>query len=164
MRSAGRVRLRRGIHRVRDGRGGRGCTQATARCAAQGQGKHHHHHTFHPRQKAHRLRILVHASRCVLCAASTRRMRSAAKKTKKTLSATEVDLSRHFASSFAFVTDLVYRSHFGSRALFCRQGNQLFKEGWYDKAIEAYTEGMESDPYNAILPANRGMALLKQNK
>lgn len=40
----------------------------------------------------------------------------------------------------------------------------MFKEGWYDKAIEAYTEGMESDPYNAILPANRGMALLKQNK
>ncbi|KAK2165459.1 hypothetical protein NP493_1364g00028 [Ridgeia piscesae] len=44
------------------------------------------------------------------------------------------------------------------------QGNQYFKDGKYDEAIECYTQGIECDPTNALLPANRAMALLKQDK
>lgn len=41
------------------------------------------------------------------------------------------------------------------------KGNALFKNGCYDDAITCYTRGIEADPSNAILPANRAMALLK---
>ncbi|XP_072027379.1 RNA polymerase II-associated protein 3-like [Amphiura filiformis] len=41
------------------------------------------------------------------------------------------------------------------------KGNALFKEGKYDQAVICYTAGMEADPSNGILPANRAMALLK---
>ncbi|CAH1785180.1 unnamed protein product [Owenia fusiformis] len=44
------------------------------------------------------------------------------------------------------------------------KGNQYFKEKKYDLAIECYTQGMQCDMSNALLPANRAMALLKQNK
>ncbi|XP_074645536.1 RNA polymerase II-associated protein 3-like [Tubulanus polymorphus] len=44
------------------------------------------------------------------------------------------------------------------------RGNQLFKEGCFDEAIDCYTKGMQCDPTNAILPANRAMALIKQEK
>ena len=44
------------------------------------------------------------------------------------------------------------------------QGNQLFKEGKYEEAIECYTRGIQLDSSNALLPANRAMALLKQCK
>ena len=46
------------------------------------------------------------------------------------------------------------------------RGNEHFKSGKYDLAIECYSKGIQCDPTNAILPANRAMALLKkgQNK
>merc|ERR1719308_772719 len=44
------------------------------------------------------------------------------------------------------------------------RGNDLFKKGNYDKAIERYTRGMNLDPMNAVLPANRAMALLKKRQ
>ena len=43
-------------------------------------------------------------------------------------------------------------------------GNLWFKRGDYDKAIARYTEGMSLDPSNAMLPANRAMALLKKRR
>ncbi len=44
------------------------------------------------------------------------------------------------------------------------QGNQYFKEKRYDEAVELYTRGIDCDGLNALLPANRAMALLKQHK
>lgn len=41
------------------------------------------------------------------------------------------------------------------------QGNAYFKEGKYEAAVECYSAGMEADGTNALLPANRAMALLK---
>lgn len=43
------------------------------------------------------------------------------------------------------------------------KGNQLYKEGKYDLAIESYTTGIECDPTNAMLYANRAMALLRKS-
>ncbi|KAK3104066.1 hypothetical protein FSP39_024146 [Pinctada imbricata] len=43
-------------------------------------------------------------------------------------------------------------------------GNDFFKRGEYENAIESYTRGLNHDPSNPILPANRAMALLKQEK
>jgi len=48
--------------------------------------------------------------------------------------------------------------------LFFFQGNKYFKSGDYGNAIECYTKGAELDPTNPLLPANRAMALLKQDK
>ena len=47
---------------------------------------------------------------------------------------------------------------------FSSQGNDYFKHGDYGNAIECYTKGAELDPTNPLLPANRAMALLKQEK
>ena len=44
------------------------------------------------------------------------------------------------------------------------QGNAYFKQGDYENAIECYTKGADLDPTNPLLPANRAMALLKQEK
>ncbi|XP_057308946.1 RNA polymerase II-associated protein 3-like [Hydractinia symbiolongicarpus] len=44
------------------------------------------------------------------------------------------------------------------------KGNQLFKEGKYDAAINRYTDAIALHPNNPILYANRGMALLKTEK
>nr|KAG5704305.1 hypothetical protein BaRGS_012614 [Batillaria attramentaria] len=41
------------------------------------------------------------------------------------------------------------------------EGNAHFSAGAYEIAVECYTHGMELDPTNALLPANRAMALLK---
>uniref|UniRef100_A0A8C4Z6L3 RNA polymerase II-associated protein 3 n=1 Tax=Gadus morhua TaxID=8049 RepID=A0A8C4Z6L3_GADMO len=41
------------------------------------------------------------------------------------------------------------------------RGNAYFKEGKYEAALDCYTGGMEADPTNALLPANRAMAYLK---
>ncbi|XP_028397981.1 RNA polymerase II-associated protein 3-like [Dendronephthya gigantea] len=48
------------------------------------------------------------------------------------------------------------------QALFEKEkGNDLFKEGKYEAAINRYTTAIGLDPNNAILPANRAMALIK---
>jgi len=44
------------------------------------------------------------------------------------------------------------------------KGNEFLKKGDFELATEAYTKGIEFDPTNAILVANRAMALLKQQK
>ncbi|XP_038852368.1 RNA polymerase II-associated protein 3-like isoform X2 [Salvelinus namaycush] len=44
------------------------------------------------------------------------------------------------------------------------KGNQLFKEGKYDDAIECYTRGMGADPYNPILPTNRAACFFRLKK
>merc|ERR1719244_1001955 len=44
------------------------------------------------------------------------------------------------------------------------RGNQFFKAGNWDQAIEKYTRGMQLDPMNCVLPANRAMALLKKEQ
>jgi tetratricopeptide (TPR) repeat protein len=41
------------------------------------------------------------------------------------------------------------------------QGNEYFKEEKYEQAIEYYSKAMELDPSDAILPANRAIALIK---
>ncbi|XP_077984875.1 RNA polymerase II-associated protein 3-like [Glandiceps talaboti] len=44
------------------------------------------------------------------------------------------------------------------------RGNSYFKKGQYKEAVHCYTIGMECDPFNAILPANRAMAYIKMEK
>lgn len=44
------------------------------------------------------------------------------------------------------------------------KGNKFLKAGDYERAVEAYTKGMEFDSTNSILPANRALALIKQQK
>ncbi|RXM97543.1 RNA polymerase II-associated protein 3 [Acipenser ruthenus] len=44
------------------------------------------------------------------------------------------------------------------------KGNDHFKEGKYDDAIECYTRGMTADPYNPVLPTNRAAAFFRLKK
>ncbi|XP_067855504.1 RNA polymerase II-associated protein 3 isoform X2 [Heptranchias perlo] len=44
------------------------------------------------------------------------------------------------------------------------KGNNYFKEGKYDEAIECYTRAMTMDPYNPVLPTNRASTFLKKKK
>jgi len=44
------------------------------------------------------------------------------------------------------------------------KGNQLFKDGKYDAAINRYTSAISLNPRNPILYANRGMALMKKEQ
>ena len=44
------------------------------------------------------------------------------------------------------------------------QGNLLFSQHKYEAAIERYTQAITLDPTNAVLPANRAMALLKMDR
>ncbi|XP_077565752.1 RNA polymerase II-associated protein 3 [Stigmatopora nigra] len=44
------------------------------------------------------------------------------------------------------------------------KGNAFFKEGKYDDAIECYSKGMASDPYNPVLPTNRATAFYRLKK
>ena len=46
-------------------------------------------------------------------------------------------------------------------SLFSSKGNALFKEGKYEAAINCYSTGIQLDPSNAVLSANRAMCLLK---
>ena len=41
------------------------------------------------------------------------------------------------------------------------KGNTQLREGNYELAAESYTEAMELDPRNAVLPANRALAMIK---
>uniref|UniRef100_A0A023G527 RNA polymerase II-associated protein 3 n=2 Tax=Amblyomma TaxID=6942 RepID=A0A023G527_AMBTT len=43
------------------------------------------------------------------------------------------------------------------------KGNRFFKDGRYDEAIESYGIGIECDPQNPVLYANRAMAFLRKN-
>ncbi|TRY82707.1 hypothetical protein DNTS_018769 [Danionella cerebrum] len=43
-------------------------------------------------------------------------------------------------------------------------GNDHFKAGRFEAAVECYTKGMEADRMNALLPANRAMAFLKLHR
>ena len=40
----------------------------------------------------------------------------------------------------------------------------MYTNGNYVKALECYTKGMQYDPSNAVLPANRAMTYLKLKK
>ncbi|XP_023671049.1 RNA polymerase II-associated protein 3 [Paramormyrops kingsleyae] len=44
------------------------------------------------------------------------------------------------------------------------KGNQMFKEGKFDDAIDCYTRGMSADPYSPVLPTNRATCFLKLKK
>ncbi|XP_039616798.1 RNA polymerase II-associated protein 3 [Polypterus senegalus] len=44
------------------------------------------------------------------------------------------------------------------------KGNDFFKNGKYDDAIECYTRGMEADPYNPVLPTNRATCFFRLKK
>uniref|UniRef100_F7I683 RNA polymerase II-associated protein 3 n=1 Tax=Callithrix jacchus TaxID=9483 RepID=F7I683_CALJA len=44
------------------------------------------------------------------------------------------------------------------------KGNKYFKQGKYDEAIDCYTEGMDADPYNPVLPTNRASAYFRLKK
>uniref|UniRef100_A0AAR2L858 RNA polymerase II-associated protein 3 n=1 Tax=Pygocentrus nattereri TaxID=42514 RepID=A0AAR2L858_PYGNA len=44
------------------------------------------------------------------------------------------------------------------------KGNQFFKDGKYDDAVECYTRGMSADPYNPILPTNRAACFFRLKK
>nr|XP_040573162.1 RNA polymerase II-associated protein 3-like [Lepeophtheirus salmonis] len=43
-------------------------------------------------------------------------------------------------------------------------GNEFFKKGKYQRAVDCYTEGKKCDPKSNILATNRGMAVLKLNR
>ncbi|XP_069760259.1 RNA polymerase II-associated protein 3 isoform X2 [Narcine bancroftii] len=44
------------------------------------------------------------------------------------------------------------------------KGNNYFKEGKYDEAMECYTRAMTMDPYNPVFPTNRAATFLKKKK
>ncbi|XP_054707588.1 RNA polymerase II-associated protein 3-like [Uloborus diversus] len=44
------------------------------------------------------------------------------------------------------------------------KGNDFFKKGNYDSAINCYTTGMQLDPENPLLSANRAMAFIKKEQ
>ncbi|BFZ08860.1 hypothetical protein BsWGS_11899 [Bradybaena similaris] len=78
----------------------------------------------------------------------------------------EIDKKEDKTSSSEYETDeeweLERKKHLAS--IEKDKGNEFLKNGDYDKAVEAYTRGMTYDATNAVLPANRAMALLKQQK
>ena len=61
-----------------------------------------------------------------------------------------------------FVYNLIIE--FYSFVSFQQQGNQLFKEGKYEAAINRYTLAVNLHQTNPILYANRAMALIKTDK
>ena len=46
----------------------------------------------------------------------------------------------------------------------CVQGNSHLSAGAYEVAVECYTRGINLDPTNALLPANRALALIKMER
>ncbi|XP_072124363.1 RNA polymerase II-associated protein 3 isoform X1 [Mobula birostris] len=44
------------------------------------------------------------------------------------------------------------------------KGNNFFKEGKYDEAMECYTRAMTMDPYNPVFPTNRAATFFKMKK
>lgn len=44
------------------------------------------------------------------------------------------------------------------------KGNEFFKGGKFDEAIECYTKGMSTDPYSPVLPTNRAACFIRLKK
>uniref|UniRef100_A0A671P0Y1 RNA polymerase II-associated protein 3-like n=1 Tax=Sinocyclocheilus anshuiensis TaxID=1608454 RepID=A0A671P0Y1_9TELE len=44
------------------------------------------------------------------------------------------------------------------------KGNEFFRDGRYDSAIQCYTRGMDADPYNPVLPTKRAACFFRLNK
>ncbi|XP_070848596.1 RNA polymerase II-associated protein 3 [Chaetodon trifascialis] len=44
------------------------------------------------------------------------------------------------------------------------KGNEFFKDGKYNEAVECYTRGMGADPYNPVLPTNRATSFFRLKK
>ncbi|XP_069831950.1 RNA polymerase II-associated protein 3 isoform X2 [Dendropsophus ebraccatus] len=44
------------------------------------------------------------------------------------------------------------------------KGNNHFKAGKFDEAVQCYTKGMNADPYNVVLPTNRASAFFRLKK
>ncbi|XP_040199849.1 RNA polymerase II-associated protein 3 [Rana temporaria] len=44
------------------------------------------------------------------------------------------------------------------------KGNDYFRAGKYDEAVQCYTKGMNADPYNAVLPTNRASTFFRLKK
>ncbi|XP_043086673.1 RNA polymerase II-associated protein 3 isoform X2 [Puntigrus tetrazona] len=44
------------------------------------------------------------------------------------------------------------------------KGNEYFRDGRYDAAIECYTRGMDADPYSPVLPTNRAACFFRLKK
>lgn len=44
------------------------------------------------------------------------------------------------------------------------KGNNYFRAGKYDEAVQCYTKGMNADPYNAVLPTNRASTFFRLKK
>lgn len=44
------------------------------------------------------------------------------------------------------------------------KGNEFFRDGRYDSAIECYTRGMDTDPSSPVLPTNRAACFFRLNK
>lgn len=44
------------------------------------------------------------------------------------------------------------------------KGNQFFKDGQFDSAIECYTRAMDADPYNPVPPTNRAASFYRLKK
>nr|XP_014343336.1 PREDICTED: RNA polymerase II-associated protein 3 [Latimeria chalumnae] len=44
------------------------------------------------------------------------------------------------------------------------QGNDFFKQGKFDDAIECYTRAMSADPYSPVIPTNRASAFFRKKK
>ena len=66
---------------------------------------------------------------------------------------------------YRYTTDIITSCiilHFQISSRF--QGNQFFKEGKYEAAINRYTIAINLHPTNPIFYANRGMALLKMER
>uniref|UniRef100_H3B266 RNA polymerase II-associated protein 3 n=1 Tax=Latimeria chalumnae TaxID=7897 RepID=H3B266_LATCH len=47
---------------------------------------------------------------------------------------------------------------------FSLQGNDFFKQGKFDDAIECYTRAMSADPYSPVIPTNRASAFFRKKK
>lgn len=78
----------------------------------------------------------------------------------------EADDEKQSAESSEYETDEEWEAERKKQQALLEKdrGNEFFKKEDYANAIEAYSRGMNLDALNPLLPANRAMALLKQDK